>query len=92
MERGMDESYSKARERLTRATLIEIREVIERVGNFTSFNVLPKFTPAQVETLMNHLDECHKILFELSELNDYEMPYKCPKLIYAARELRRVVS
>ena len=92
MEAGMGESYIEARKRLTKTILSEVREIVDKTLNYTSFNALPKFTPAQVDILLSHIDECHKILFELAELNDYELPYRCPKLIYAARDLKRVVS
>lgn len=92
MERSMDESYSEAKDRLTRAILREVRDSVEKIHNYTSFHSIRSFTPAQVEILLNHIDECHKILFELSEINDHELPYRVPKLIYASRELRKVVS
>ncbi len=91
MEAGVDDSYQKARDRLTKTLLIEIREAVDKALNYTSFNVLPKFTPAQVEILLNHVERCHKILFEFSELNDHEFPYRCPQLIEEARALRRAI-
>ncbi len=92
MEVSLDGSYDQAKERLIKKILEEVRESVERIHNYTSFHSIRSFTPAEVEILLNHIDECHKILFELSEINDYELPYRVPKLIYAAREIRRVVS
>ena len=88
----MDESFSDAKHRLTRTILNEVRSTVEGIHSYTRFNEMRSFTPAQVEVLLNHIDECHKILYELSELNDYELPYRCPKLIYASRELKRLTS
>ncbi len=92
MERCLGESYAEAQGRLLKVFLNESREIVDRIRDHTSFNHINHFTPVQVERLLNHIDACHKILFELSEINDYEMPYRVPKLIYAARELRRIVS
>ncbi len=92
MEECVGEGYERAKERLIKKILREVREAVESIHNYTSFNVIRSFTPAEVEQLLKHIDECHKILFELSEINDYEMPYRVPKLIYAARDLRRIVS
>ncbi len=92
MEEVMGEGHREAKERLIKKILGEVRESVDRIHNYTSFHAIRSFTPAEVEILLNHIDECHKVLFELSEINDYEMPYRIPKLIYAARDLRRIVS
>ncbi len=88
----MDESYSEAKDRLTAAILSSIRSEVDRISGFTRFNEINTFTAAQVEILLNHIDRCHKILFELAELNDHELPYRVPPLIYSSRSLRKAVS
>ena len=78
--------------RVVRDMMGLIKERLVKINNYTSFNSIRSFTPAEVEILVSHLEKCHKLIWELSELMDYELPYKCPKLIYAARELRKSVS
>ena len=88
----MDKNYEEALARLTKETIEQVKDTVSRIGNYTSFHQIRGFTPAQVEILINHIEKCHKVLWELSEVNDYEMPYRVPKLIYAARALRDAVS
>ncbi len=92
METELVSGHKEAHGRLIRDLIAALKEKILNINNYTSFNSIRSFTPAEVEILLKHIDMCHDLLWQLSEMNDYELPYKCPKLIYAARALRASVS
>jgi hypothetical protein len=78
--------------RLIREMIAGIKDRLVNINNYTSFNSIRSFTPAEIELLIKHLDKCHEILWEVADLEDFALPFKAPKLIYAARELRKKVS
>lgn len=92
MEGRLDGDFEEAKNRLNSSMIKEMRESLRLINNYTSFNSIGSFTPKQVEVLLNHIDKCHAILWPLSEVNDYELPYRVPPLAYQARELRKSVS
>ncbi len=92
MERELVSGHKDAHGRLVRDLILALKDKILNINNYTSFNSIRSFTPAEVEVLVKHIDKCHDLLWQLSEMNDYELPYKCPKLIYAARDLRQSVT
>ena len=92
MEGRLDGDFEEAKKRLNSSMIKDMRESLRVINNYTSFNSIGSFTPKQVEVLLNHIDKCHAILWPLSEVNDYEFPYRIPLLAYSARVLRKSVS
>lgn len=77
---------------MNRKFLDAITERLNTVTGYTRWNSYYMFTPKSVAELIAHIEECHRILWPLSETNDYELPYQVPPLIEQARELRKKVS
>ena len=78
--------------RLIRELISDLKERIRGINNYTSFNSIRSFTPAEVEILIKHIDKCREILWAVADLEDFALPFKAPKLIYAARHLRESVT
>ena len=77
-----------AGEKMIKALKIEL----EDVKNHTTWNAIPKYTPAQVEPLVLHIEKCHVILREISGIADWQAPFRIPAVRESAIELLKEIK
>lgn len=62
------------------------------IKGHTRWNSIRMYTAGQLEPLILHIDKCHELIDQLTQINDYEFPYRIPELIDRAAALRKSVA
>ncbi len=74
--------------KLDKVKLAEFQDRLDRITGHTRFNEFPSFSAAEVEILINHINELQKLLFQVAEFHEYELPYRMPPIILQSRDLK----
>ncbi len=77
---------------MKQAQLAEIKNTLDSIHDHTRWTGFNVFTPKQIEPLVLHIEECHKVLRELAGITDWQAPFRIPEVRGRAEVLLGKVS
>lgn len=63
-----------------------------KISDHTRWNGFNFYSPAEVERLFKHVDECHAVLRELTGIADWQAPFRIPEVRERAEMLLKEIA